>query len=456
MNELQNIISPDYQDQLASQFRHIKYLIHNDKLDEASECLLELHHADLADFLDHSSHKLYYIILPIIADKIKPETIVCLSSGNTQRVIESLGVQKSSQLIDQLDIEDSIEVIDTLSDELKDAVIASLNQDKRQHILEGFDYPEDTAGRILEKNFVSFKQHWTVGQAIDFIRRSHIKSEFYAAIVVSHKLHPVGTILLSTLLQSPRNKHITELMNCDFKAADTHTELSELAFIFKQYALTIVPITNRQGKLVGSISIDNMLYVVEEQMENEFMHLGGVSNRDIFGNLYATAKHRFPWLFVNLVTACITAMVINQFSGTIMQLIALATVMPIVASMGGNAGTQVMTVTVRALASREIISSNAMRVVIKEICVCIINGLILSAIGMILIYLLFANVNLSMVFAASVVINFTVSGLLGSSIPIVLNHYNIDPAAASGVFLTACTDAIGFFSFLGLAFCFLV
>jgi magnesium transporter len=456
MHESQNTISPDHQDILADQFKHIRYLIHNDKFDDAAEALLALHHADLADFLDNANRRIYHVILPFIVDKLHPETLVCLSDGNKQRVIEELGVQKSATLIDQLDIEDSIEVIDTLGDELKQDIIAKLKLEKRRQILEGFQYPENTAGRSLEKDFVPFQQHWTAGQAIDFIRRSKLQSDFHAAIVVSSKFHPVGTILLSTLLKAPRNTRISELMNHEFKSEDTHTDVDEVAFIFKQYALTIVPVTNRQGKLVGSISIDNMLYIIEEQTKSEFMHLGGVYNSDIFNNLYATAKHRFPWLFVNLVTACITSMVINQFSDTNAKLITLATIMPIVASMGGNAGTQAMTVTVRALAGREINSSNTTRVVCKEILVCTLNGLLLASIGVILIYLLFADIGLSAVFASAVTINFTIAGLLGSSIPIILNRLDVDPAAASGVFLTACTDAIGFFSFLGLAFFFLV
>ena len=456
MNEFQNLISSDHQEIIAEQFAHITYLIHNDKLDDAAAALLELHHADLADYLDNANRKIYHVILPSIVDKLNPETIACLSDGNKQPVIEALGVKKSAQLINQLDIEDSIEVIDILDDELKRAVLDKLKVEKRQQILEGFNYPENTAGRALEKNFISLQQHWTAGQAIDFIRCSKLKSDFHAAIVVGHKLHPVGTILLSTLLKTSCNTRISELMNYEFKVVNTHTELDDLAFIFKQYALTIVPVTNRQGKLVGSISIDNMLYIIEEQTKNEFMHLGGVHNSDIFNNLYATVKHRFPWLFVNLVTACLTSMVINQFSDTIAKLITLATIMPIVASMGGNAGTQAMTVTVRALVSREITALNTIRVVSKEILVCMINGLLLAFIGVILTYLLFANSNLSMVFAAAVSINFTIAGLLGSAIPIILNHFDIDPAAASGVFLTACTDAIGFFSFLGLAFFFLV
>ena len=456
MLDKQNTIQPDRQGKLAEQFEHITYLLNNDKTDNAIELLLELHYADLADFIDNASRKHYHIILPAIANKINPDVLACLSDGNKQRAIEAIGLTKSAKLINRLDLEDSIEVIDDLDLELKKALIGKLKAEKRRQILEGFKYAENTAGRILEKDFVSFKQHWTAGQAIDYIRRSNISADFHAAIIVNTRFRPVGTLLLSTLLKTQRNTPLEDIMNQEFKVSDTNTEIDELAFIFKQYALTIVPVTNKQGKLVGSISIDNMIYIIEEQTESEFMYLGGVNNSDIFSNLFASAKHRFPWLFVNLVTACLTSLVINQFSGTIAKLITLATVMPIVASMGGNAGTQAMTVTVRALANREITNANTRRVISKEILLCMLNGALLSIIGIILTYLLFADINLSLVFASSVIINFTIAGLLGSGIPILLNRFNIDPAAASGVFLTACTDAIGFFSFLGLAYFFLV
>ena len=456
MQEPQNTILPDRQDKLSDQFEHITYLINNDRLDSALESMLDLHYADLADFLDNANSKLYHIIFPALADKINPETIACLDDGNKQRAVAALGIEASSSVVERLDIEDAIELIDALDDDLKKSLLSRLNDEKKQQILEGFQFPENSAGRVLEKDFVSFSMHWNAGQAIDFIRRSRISSDFHAAIIVNSRVRPVGTILLSTLLKAPRSTPLDELMNKEFKVADTHTEIDELAFIFKQYALTIVPVTNRQGKLVGSISIDNMIYIIEEQTENEFMHLGGINSSDIFYNLYHTAKHRFPWLFVNLVTACITSMVINQFTDTIAKLITIATIMPIVASMGGNAGTQTMTVTVRALASREIASSNTFRVVCKEILVCALNGVILALIGALLTYLLFADINLSIVFSCAVAINFTLAGLFGSGIPILLNKLDIDPAAASGVFLTAFTDAIGFFTFLGLAYFFLV
>ena len=456
MPNKQNTIHSDHQDILEEQFEHITYLLNNDKIDNAIELLLDLHYADLADFIDNASKKHYYIILPNLADKVDPEFLACLSDGNKNRAISALGVIKSAKLINQLDIENSIEIIDDLKSNLKEAIIKRLDAKKRTQILEGFEYAENSAGRILEKNFVSFKQDWTVGQAIDYIRKSNIDADFHAAIIVSTRFRPVGTVLLSTLLKSSNDTPIEDLMNKEFKVAETQTEIDELAFIFKQYALTIVPVTNKQGKLVGSISIENMIYIIEEKMETGFMHLGGVHNRDIFSNFFAAAIHRFPWLFVNLVTAFLTSLVINQFSDTIAKLVTLATIMPIVSSMGGNAGTQTMTVMVRAIANREITNANTRRIIVKEVLLCMLNGMLLSAIGIILTYLLFANINLSIVFASAVLINFIVAGLFGSGIPILLNQLDIDPAAASGVFLTACTDAIGFFSFLSLAYFFSV
>ena len=456
MRDSQNTILPDHQEKLDEIFEHIHYLIDNDKIDNAKQALLDLHHADLADFLDTSSYKLYDLILPIIADDIDPQTLVWLSDSHKQYAIEALGIDKAVGLINHLDIEDSIEVIDALSLDLKDEIIGKLKNDNKQQIIEGFKYPEDTVGRIVEKHFVAFQKDWSVGQAIEHIRKINIDREFHAGIVVNDKYQPVGNILLCTLLKSSPDEPLINLMNSDFKIADTSTKLDEIAFIFKKYALTIVPVVNKKGKLVGSVSIDNMIYIIEEQTESEFMHLGGINNSDIFDNLYATVKHRFPWLFINLITAFATSLVINQFSDTIEKLIILATIMPIVASMGGNAGTQVMTVTVIALANREIKQTYITKVILKEVFVCLLNGLILAIIGALIIYIPFSDLNLTIVFTAAVIINFAAAGMLGSSIPIIFDHFDIDPATSSGVVLTALTDALGFFSFLGLAFFFLV
>lgn len=456
MLEIHKSKLPDHEEQFAEVFEQITTLINQYKLEEAANILSTLHAADLADFLDNINYKIYKKILPILSDTIKPETLVWLSDSNKQSIITILGIKKSAALLDQLAIEDAIEVIENVSEDIRQVIITNLSLAKQTQIIEGFTYPEGTVGRVIEKNCISFQEHWTVGLAIDSIRHGNIERDFHAAIIVDSRSRPVGNILLSTLLKHNRNTPISKLMNNDLKVADAYTELSEIAFIFKQYALTIVPVVNKSGKLIGSVSIDNMIYIIEEQTEKDIMQLVGVYNSDTFYNFLYTARHRFPWLFMNLITACITSIIINHFSETIAKLITIAAVMPVVASMGGNAGTQAMTVTVRAIANKDINQANMFKVIVKEILVCGINGLILAIIGSLLSFIMLGALDLSIIFAIAVLITFIMAGFFGSVIPITLHNFEIDPATASGVFLTALTDAFGFFTFLILAYFFLV
>ena len=446
------------QEQLASTFTQINQLVASDILDEATEQLSTLHYADLADFLDNSSDKICKKILPSLSHNLKPETLVWLSDSSQQSIIEILGIETSAKLLNQLEIEDAIEVIENIDEELKNSIIEKFDNEKKQQILEGFNYPENTVGRIIEKDFVCFRDNLSVTDVLKSIQKEKEskKQDFLAVLVVDNKFRPVGNILLSTLLRSKDEAKLQEIMNTDFKVADSYTDLDELVFIFKQYALTIVPVVNKSGKLIGSVSIDNMLYIIDEQSEKDIMQLGGVQTQDTFSKPLETAVHRFPWLFVNLITACLISIIINFFSDTIAKLITIAAVMPIVASLGGNAGTQGMTVTIRALANKDINQANMYKVILKEILVCGYNGLLLAFIGGILCIFTMKNTDLSIIFAVAVIINFLLAGFFGSAIPIILDRFNIDPAAASGVFLSAITDALGFFTFLILAYYFLV
>ncbi len=455
LEEIKTPILQQHKENIAEIFEYINTLIDQNKVNKACSHLLCLHHADLADFLDNSNSKILFLILPKIYKKIVPETIACLNNNTMQSVIITLGLKNAADIINKLKIDDAIEVIDSLDINIKESILKKINKEKRFLILEGLTYPENSVGRVLEKNFIAFQANWTCKEAIEYIRSYKISQDFHAAIIINSKRKPVGNILISTLLKHPFTTIISDLMNKEVKIADTYTTLDELAFIFKQYALTIVPVVNSKGELVGSVSINNMIYIIDEQTQCEFMHLGGINVSDIFANLPATIKQRFPWLFINLITAFFTSLIIDQFSTTIMQLITLATIMPIVASIGGNAGTQAMVVTVRALLNREITKANSKKIILKEIIVCFCNGLFCAVIGAILIYLIFYNVNLSIVFLLAVLISFSTAGLLGSGIPILLNNFDIDPSLASGVFLTACTDALGFFCFLGLSYIFL-
>lgn len=309
----------------------------------------------------------------------------------------------------------------------------------------------------MEKNFITFAVDWTVGQAIDSIRKhKNNTKDFYAAIVTDEKDRPVGNILLSTLLKHTRTVMIKELMNEEFKISDTHTDKEELTYLFKHYALTIIPVINRKGKLVGTISLDNMVYVIEEQAEEDIMHLAGVNFKDTYSRVFDSVRQRFPWLFVNLITAFITSSVISLFEPTIVHMVALASVMPIVASMGGNAGTQTVTVAVRSIAHKDLTNRNSFRVIVKEMLTCGFNGLILGSLGGFIVYFMYKDLDLSLIFIGAVFLNFCAAGFFGSAIPILFNRMKIDPAVASSVFLTALTDSIGFFTFLALAKVFII
>lgn len=449
-------ISPIYHENLHATFEHINQLIEIGSSDKAKEILVSLHHADLATFLENSDSDEQKSALELLGNDFKPLTLESLNVSAKEKVAEMLGPKKMAYFFELLDTEDALDIIYDFDDDLKEGILESLSEDKKRQVLEGLTYPDDSAGRAMEKNFIAFQEEWNISKCIDAIRDKSVSNDAAAAIVVDKRQKPRGMILLATLLKHPRNTVLEDIMDSDIRIADTHTDLEEISYIFKQYALTIVPVVNKAGRLVGSISINSMLYILEEQNETEIMYLGGVYNHDMFYGFFSTAKHRFPWLFFNLISACATALLIDLFHDTIGKFVTIAAIMPVVASMGGNAGTQTMTVTVRALHNKDLHYGNAFRAVLKEMMVSVFNGAALAMIGGAIILICFGNVNLSTIFAAAVVISFIVAGFFGAFIPILLDKIKIDPAAASGVLLTAITDMLGFCSFLGLAYLFLV
>lgn len=455
-NDKNTYISPVYHENLHATFDHINQLLEIQSFDEAKEILLSLHPADLATYLENVDFSSQEKSIELIGDNLNAETLDSLNVKTRQNLYEILGDKKFANLLSDLDTEDAIDVIHDIDDDIVDAVVPLMTTEKRKQVLEGLTYPDDSAGRVMEKDFVALKQDWNIGECLDAIRNKSVSNDFYAAIIVDSKQKPQGYILLASLLKHPRNTLLKDAMDQDIRIADTHTDLEELTYMFKQYSLSIVPVVNKAGRLVGAISVNNMIYIMEEQNEAELMSLGGVYNHELLDDFFSVAKLRFPWLFINLITACIAALLIDLFNETIGKFVTIAAIMPIVASMGGNAGTQTMTVTVRALHNKELHYANAYRAIVKEIMVSLFNGTALAIIGGIIILISFGEINLSIIFIAAVIISFLVAGFCGAFIPMVLDKVNIDPAAASGVLLTAITDILGFCSFLILAYLFLV
>jgi magnesium transporter len=309
----------------------------------------------------------------------------------------------------------------------------------------------------MQREVVAVPTFWTVGQTIEFLRRcaerdpDRLPADFYDIYVVDPAFHPVGSIPLSRLLRSRQTTPVTELMTTSLRMLNTGTDQEEVAFLFRQRDLTSAPVVNTEGRLVGVVTIDDVVDVIDEEFEDDIMHLGGVSGDDLYRHTFTTVRLRFSWLLVNLATAVLASLVIGLFEATIEQVVALAVLMPIVASMGGNAGTQTLTVAVRALAMKELTTANALRVIGKELMVGIINGSLFAVIAGGIAWLWFGSALISLVIGLAMIANLIVAALAGAAIPLLLERLQIDPAVASAVFLTTLTDVVGFFVFLGLA-----
>lgn len=438
---------------LSDQFLRIRELLNDENFSEAKELLISIHPADLADFIDSSSLEMSAIIFELLENEIKPETIAELSPKSIQISAKIYSDDHLADLLKELSSDEALDYIIEIDESRKEGILSRIPKDKRNEILDSYNYPEETAGRVMSRKFVKFSEFWSVGQAIDSIRGSdqQFNEDFHAAVIVNTKNKPVGTINLYTLLKYPRNTSLKEIMNYEFKLVSPETELEDISYYFKQYALSVMPVVSKTGKIVGTLSIDNMVYIIDEQAEDAFLNLGGVFETDLYSTFTTAAKHRFPWLFINLIAAYLTSLIINNFGDIIVKMVALASLMPVVASLGGNAATQTMAVTLIAITNKEIDKMNSFRIIFKEFLTCAFNGAVFSLIGGLVVVGIFEDILLAKVFSLAVFINFILAGILGSSIPIFLNKMNLDPAVSSGVILCAFTDSLGFLTFLGLA-----
>jgi len=336
-------------------------------------------------------------------------------------------------------------------------VLSSVPKEEREDIEFGLAFPEDSAGRRMQTDVVSVGTNWTVGQTIDYLREeSDLPEEFLDLFVVDEEARPVGIISLSRILRSPRNTLMREISDETQVLVPADTLQEEVALLFEKYDLTTAGVVDQSGKLLGMITVDDVMEVAREEFEEDVLRLGGVGEETMDDGVLQSSAKRFTWLLVNLITAALASLVISLFDATIEQMVALAVLMPIVASMGGNAGTQTLTITVRALATKELTSYNTMRAIRKELLVGVLNGVLFAIIsGVSTVFLFGQGVESSLllggVIAGAMVINMIIAGLSGVILPVLLNRWGLDPALASGVFVTTVTDVVGFFAFLGLA-----
>lgn len=386
------------------------------------------------------------------------EVISDLNDEIRKNVLEEMSAQEIARIISELDSDDALDLILPLEREFQQEIIRKLSAKTRIALQEGLSFPEDSAGRLMQREFVAVPQFWTVGKTLDYLRAAadNLPDDFYDIIVIDPSYHVAGEIPLNKLIRASRTEKLEALSLKETHPIPATMDQEEVAQIFRNEGLTSSPVVDDDGRLIGIITVDDVLEVIDEEAEEDILKLAGVETDDLYRTIMSTATSRSRWLIINLMTAMMAAFVISLFEDSIEKIVALAVLMPIVASMGGNAGTQAMTVAVRALAMNEVSAANAWRVIGKETAVGLVNGLVFSVLVGCFAGYWFTNLELGIVIAAAMVTNLIVAGFFGATIPIILDRYNIDPAVASGVFLTTMTDVIGFLSFLGLATIFLL
>ena len=422
-------------------------------IDKTQSFLSDLSSGEIANIIEQLDAGDRKKLIFFLGSSIEPEIILELDKEIRNEIISVVGEHTFLDVVSKLDTDDLIVVLEELDQDKRGQYLKLLpKKSQRELVKKGLKFPEDTAGRIMSTNVVSVSASWTIGKTLKFLRQKKelLPDDIYEVYILDSKRKPIGTLNLNTIVRSSSNTIVKEIMNTQFKTIPIDTDQEEIALGFKQNNLISAPVTDKSGKIVGQINHDDIIDIIEEEAEEDLLRLSGVQSGDTYSAVLQTIKSRFGWLLINLFTAIAASFVIGIFEASLKQIVALAILMPIVASMGGNAGTQTLTVAVRALALREITRANALRVIGKEFAVGAINGLIFAVIiGTIASYW-FQMPLLGFVIAAAMILNLIIACLSGILIPLILDKTGIDPAIASTVVLTTITDIFGFFTFLGL------
>lgn len=386
------------------------------------------------------------------------EVFIEMDEGLRREALGKMAAPQIAAVISELESDDAITIIQSLDPAFQHDIIHHLSAKLKVALREGLSFPEDSAGRLMQREFVAIPQFWTVGKTIDYLRAAadELPDYFFDLFVISPTYRVVGEIPLSRLIRSKRSVKLEQLTLDGTHPIPATMDQEEVAQLFRREDLTSAPVVDEEERLIGVITIDDVVDVIDEEAQEDILKLGGIEQGDLYRAILSTTSSRFRWLFVNLLTAILASVVISFFEATIQEIVALAVLMPIVASMGGNAGTQALTVAVRALATRQLSEHNATRVIWKETMVGTLNGAAFAVITGIVAGLWFQDAVLGVVIAAAMIVNLICAGLFGAGIPIFLHRIGSDPAISSTVFLTTVTDVVGFFAFLGLAALFLI
>jgi magnesium transporter len=421
--------------------------------DRVTELLEPLHAADIADLLEQIGPADRAALLALSSDEIDGEVLSEIHDSIREEVIEALPDEVVAEAVRELESDDVVDILEDLDAPQVGRILSALDRADRVAVEQALSYPEYSAGRLMQREVVVAPAHWTVGEAIDFLRKAeHLPDQFYHVILTDPRMKPVGYVTLGRILSSAREARLTDITEDSFRTVEATDPEADVAYIFNQYHLISCPVVDADGRLVGVITIDDAMNVLDEEHEEDMLLLAGVGEESsISDGPLETVKQRLPWLVVNLFTASLSAFVISQFESTIAAIVSLAAVMPIVSSTGGIGGTQSLAVAVRALATRDLTASNAKRVVMRELGAGVLNGLGLALILGIGGALMYGDVRLGVVLGLAMVTNQIVAALGGVLVPLSLERLGLDPALASGTFVTTLTDVMGYLAFLGLA-----
>jgi len=413
--------------------------------------LKELHPADSADIIENLNEENRTKLIELEGFNLDPEIFIELNESIQSEIFILLSTESIANILKRLESDNALKIIENLDEKKKNNVLDKLSPKDRFLLQEVLSYPEDSAARIMQREFTAIPSNWSVGQTIDYLRENKdLPEEFLEIFIVDSNFKPVGTVPSSKVLRTPRESKMNTIMNETQVLIPVIMDKEEVGHLFENYNLVSAGVVDKNNKLVGMITGDDVFTVLKEEAEEDVLRLAGVGDEEITDSILQKTKRRFNWLLLNLLTALLATWVISKFGASIEQMVALAFLMPIVASMGGNAGMQTLAVTIRSLATRELSEGNFKKVVGKEFFIGILNGIIFAIITGVIVHLWFKEINLSILIAISMILNMMVAGLFGILVPVSLKKFNIDPAIASSVFVTTITDVIGFLSFLGL------
>ena len=415
------------------------------------ELVEPLHPADIADLLELFEREERYQLAEAITDLMTSDVVAELNDYVREDMMEALPPEAVAQIVDQLETDDAVQLIEDLDEADQRAILAEVELEDRIAIQSALSYPEETAGRLMSRDLVAVPEHLTVGDLIDYLRDGReLPDEFYEIFVVDEKHHPVGTCALSWVLRAPRAIALADVMKRDQTLIPVMLDQEEVGLMFQKYNLISAAVVDDDGRLVGQMTVDDVVHIISEEAGEDALLMSGAGEGDINEPIREAYSARVRWLVANLGTALIASLIIALFGAAIEQLVALAVLMPIVASIGGNAGTQTMAVTVRAIATNQLTRSNTRRILWREMRVALLNGATIAVLIGAATAAIFTPL-LGLVIALAMVINVAVAGLAGVLVPVAFERLDQDPAVASSVFVTMITDSMGFFAFLGLA-----